>query len=170
MKKKLLCLLSLFSLLLTAGCTDLHPASFSSVSKESVSTVTVKDEAPEPEPEPVIEKKVLLPIPSVLPEGGWQINTLSPDWYGYVDDTLAMNSMISFKTYEGQGKIYLSPAESVTDFTVYVNETKIDTSDCVGGGCYVADISDIVHTGRNTVQITGISPRKDSAKVRVSMP
>ena len=40
--------------------------------------------------------------------GTWQGEVRFPDWKGYVDDTLAMNSMYSFNSYKDQGKIYLT--------------------------------------------------------------
>ena len=36
--------------------------------------------------------------------GTWQAEVKFPDWKGYVDDTLAMNSMYSFDGVKNQGK------------------------------------------------------------------
>ena len=43
-----------------------------------------------------------------VPRADWQKTAAFPDWKGYTDDTLAMNSMISFQAYHGQGTICLS--------------------------------------------------------------
>ncbi|MCR5279761.1 MAG: penicillin binding protein PBP4B [Lachnospiraceae bacterium] len=151
-------------MVLTAGCSGGHPASLVSVTSETPITESVI----EPEPE-IPEPKLPVLIPASFPEGRWQINTLFPDWNGYVDDTLAMNHMISFKAYEGQGKLYVTLDEAVTGFELYVNETKIDTSLCLGGTCYSLDISELVHNGKNTVSILDVRPRDEEAKVRLSI-
>ena len=44
---------------------------------------------------------------------GWQVQAAFPDWKGYTDNTLAMNSMISFTAYHGQGSVYVRTAEKV---------------------------------------------------------
>lgn len=40
---------------------------------------------------------------SGLPGGQWQAQPVFPAWAGYVDDTLALNSMFTFQHYSGQG-------------------------------------------------------------------
>ena len=74
---------------------------------------------------------------AALPGAGWQYTVQFPDWKGYVDDTLAMNSMFSFRFYHGQGTLYLEVAPGVTGFTMYVNGVKYDTTG-VGEGRWTA--------------------------------
>ena len=45
--------------------------------------------------------------------GTWQAEVKFPDWKGWVDNTLAMNSMYSFDGYKGQGKLYFTIDEKV---------------------------------------------------------
>ena len=92
-----------------------------------------------------------------LPEAGWQKSAAFPDWKGYTDDTLAMNSMISFLFYHGQGTIWFKVPDEVKSFTLYVNETRFDTSG-VTGGIFTADISGVAVDGVNTLQISNILP------------
>ena len=98
----------------------------------------------------------LVPL-DALPEAGWQYTVQFPDWKGYLDDTLAMNSMFSFRFYHGQGAIFLDVAEGVTGFNLYVNGVKCDTSG-VGPGLWSADISGAAVNGVNTLQLTNLRP------------
>lgn len=106
----------------------------------------------------------------LTPEGSWMKEADFPDRLGRVDDTLAMNSMISFKGYKGQGKLYIQLDEGVTGFSMYVNEKKTDTSEAVEEGVYELDFSDISVNGMNTVQVTGIKPYGTRGKVHVKVP
>ena len=92
-----------------------------------------------------------------LPEAHWQYTVQFPDWKGYLDDTLAMNSMFSFRFYHGQGTIYLDVAEGVTGFNLYVNTVKCDTAG-VGAGLWSVDISAAAVDGVNTLQVTNLRP------------
>ena len=92
-----------------------------------------------------------------LPEALWQYTVQFPDWKGYLDDTLAMNSMFSFHFYHGQGKVYLDVAEGVTGFNLYVNGVKCDTAG-VGAGLWLVDISAAALDGVNTLQVTNLRP------------
>lgn len=104
-----------------------------------------------------------------LPEAGWQSAVAFPDWKGYVDDTLAMNGMFSFRFYHGQGTVYLDVAEGVTGFRLYVNGVRCDTSG-VAGGIWSADISAAAVDGVNTLQITNIRPGDIEKAVTVYIP
>ena len=70
---------------------------------------------------------------TTLPDAQWQAQISFPDWKGYTDDTLAMNSMCSFFGYHGQGKIYLRVSGNVESFKLYVNDNSIDTSAMTAG-------------------------------------
>ena len=103
-------------------------------------------------------------------EPEWQAEVTFPDWKGYTDDTLAMNSMFSFYGCHGQGTITVKPAEAVTGFRMYVNGTIVDTAAMAGGGSYNVDIAGIAKDGENTVQISNIVPFDPEAKVTVCVP
>ena len=64
----------------------------------------------------MIEKADAVPV-----HNGWQKNVTFPDYKGYTDDTLAMNSMLSFRFYHGQGALWLDISEEVEIFTLYIN-------------------------------------------------
>ncbi|MBQ1310571.1 MAG: penicillin binding protein PBP4B, partial [Blautia sp.] len=105
-----------------------------------------------------------------LPEAGWQGQPVFPDWKGYTDDTLAMNSMYTFFGYHGQGTLYIQPDKSVEHFSLYLNSRKLDTGEMQGGGIYKADISAFTKDGGNTLQISNIEPYQGGGKVTVSVP
>ena len=69
---------------------------------------------------------------SELPDYEWQKTASFPDWKNYTDDTLAMNSMISFQGYHGQGFLILDVSEKTESFTLYVNGERADTRDAKG--------------------------------------
>ena len=76
------------------------------------------------------------------PQQGWQAQVTFPDWAGYVDDTLAMNSLYSFDGYADQGELYVTLAKDVTSLRLFVNNAEVDTSAMKGGSTYKVDISD----------------------------
>lgn len=100
----------------------------------------------------------------------WQAEVTFPDWKEYTDDTLAMNSMYSFYGCHGQGTLQVAPSDSVVSFRMYVNGQMIDTSGLLPGKTSVVDISPYTINGRNTLQISNISPSAESAVVTVSIP
>ncbi|MBR2783971.1 MAG: penicillin binding protein PBP4B [Firmicutes bacterium] len=104
-----------------------------------------------------------------VPEGTWQAEVTFPDWKGYVDDTLAMNCMYSFDAYADQGRLYLTVAENVESFELFVNNTGVDTSELTGG-IFELDISQITVNGVNTVQVSNIQPFELTDAIRVNIP
>lgn len=114
---------------------------------------------------PVLEAKAV-----TLQESGWQADRNFPDWAGYVDDTLAMNSMYSFISYEGQGKIYITPAEGVTNFSIFINNQKLNPSELTAGKTWELDISDYTVNGMNSIQISNIEPADIEKAVNVKIP
>lgn len=104
-----------------------------------------------------------------LPGAGWQKKAVFPYPWGYADDTLAMNSMVSFQGFHGQGVLYLEVSEGVTGFALYVNGQKADT-ERLGGGLYRLDISPAARDGVNTVQLSGIEPSGLTEAVTVYVP
>ncbi|MBO6014965.1 MAG: penicillin binding protein PBP4B [Lachnospiraceae bacterium] len=105
-----------------------------------------------------------------IPKGTWQAQIRFPDWNGYVDNTLAMNSMYSFEGWHGQGALYVSLAREVTSFRMYVNNTLVDTSEMVGGNAYEIPFDKVAMDGRNTIQISDIHPSQLEEAVKVYIP
>ena len=92
---------------------------------------------------------------SELPSGTWQAEVSFPDWKGYIDDTLAMNSMYSFDGFEDQGKLYFVVPASVNSYELFINNKPID-SDRIKDGIYEIDFSKISKNGTNTIQVSNI--------------
>ena len=105
-----------------------------------------------------------------LPDQGWQAEVTFPDWDGYVDDTLAMNSLYSFDGYADQGELYVSLADGVTSFRLFVNNMEVDTSSMRAGRTYQVDIADLTVNGTNTIQVSNIMPSSLTGAVTVSIP
>lgn len=105
-----------------------------------------------------------------LPEGDWQTDVTFPDARGYVDNTLALNSMAEFQAYRGAGELYIRADSAVKEFQLYVNGKKADTSQIRGGFVYRVDLSEAVVNGRNTLQVSGITPSDIKGAVRVCIP
>ena len=104
-----------------------------------------------------------------LPEQAWQKTAAFPDWKGYTDDTLAMNSMLSFRHYRGQGILWLSVSEEVERFALYVNGARFDTS-AITPGVWSVDISGATVDGVNTLQVSNILPLGLEQAVEVHVP
>ena len=110
-------------------------------------------------------------VAAAIPEYQWQKTAAFPDWKGYTDDTLAMNSMLSFQFWHGQGTLWLSVSEEVESFTLYVNGVPCDTSGMTAGA-WTVDISGVSADGTNTVQVSNILPLglKDAVTVYIPYP
>ena len=100
--------------------------------------------------------------------GTWQSEVKFPDWKGYTDDTLAMNSMYSFDGAEDQGEIYVDVNKKVKEFDLFINNKKISTRN-MKNGIYKIDISNISENGSNTIEVTNIKPNIDNA-ITVNIP
>ncbi len=106
---------------------------------------------------------------SAVPEYGWQKTASFPDWKGYTDDTLAMNSMLSYRGSHGQGSLFLRVSDAVESFVLYVNGVRFDTS-ALGAGAWQLDISGAAVDGTNTLQVSGILPLGLAEAVTVFVP
>lgn len=104
-----------------------------------------------------------------IQEGSWQAEIMFPDWKGYIDDTLAMNSMYSFEMYKDQGKIYLTISNEVKNFDLFINNVKVNTNKMLDG-IYELDISKITKNGKNTIQISNIEPSTLKNAIKVNIP
>ena len=105
-----------------------------------------------------------------LSEEGWQAHVTFPDWKGYTDDTLAMNSMYSFMGYHGQGTVFVKVSKKTESFRMYVNGYPVNLDDISGGDTFSVDISTVARNGENTLQISNIKPSKISGAVDVYIP
>ena len=101
--------------------------------------------------------------------GTWQSTVVFPDWKGYTDNTLAMNSMYSFDGYSKQGKLYLTISEEVGSFDLFINNRAIDTKN-MKNGIYALDYSKIAVNGENTIQVSNITPSTAKDAVTVNIP
>ena len=102
-------------------------------------------------------------------KGTWQGEVSFPDWKGYIDDTLAMNSMYSFDGVKDQGKIYFTINKKVKSFDLFINNNKVNTKN-MKNGIYELDISKISKNGSNTIQVTNINPSNLKDAIKVSIP
>lgn len=114
--------------------------------------------------------RVPISAADALPGSGWQAQVTFPDWAGYVDDTLAMNSMYSFTGYSGQGSLYLELEAGITGFCLFVNNQLIDTASVTAGAGWCVDISAYTVNGRNTIQVSNIQPTGKTIAVRIPYP
>ncbi len=105
-----------------------------------------------------------------VPEGEWQTEAVFPDRRGKIDDTLALNSIAGFDFFSGQGKMYVSVSENVTSFDLYVNDSRVDTSEAIAGNVYELDFSGVAKNGRNTVMVSSIQPLDAAEAVKVYIP
>lgn len=107
---------------------------------------------------------------SDLPGGQWQAQPVFPAWAGYVDDTLALNSMFTFQHYSGQGTLYVAPEAGVASFALFVNNKPINTAQMAGGGVYAVDISGCTLNGDNTIQVSAVQPAGKTVQVSIPYP
>ncbi len=104
-----------------------------------------------------------------IPNGTWQAIVKFPDWKGYVDDNLPMNSMYSFDGYKDQGKLYLNVSKEVESFDLFVNNMKINTYD-IKNGIFELDISKITINGTNTLLVSNIYPNDIKEAIEINIP
>ncbi len=116
-----------------------------------------------------IQRKKELTLMSRLPDAAWQKTASFPDWKGEADNSLAMNSMMSFLGYHGQGTLWLDAAPEVTSFDLFINTDAYDTAG-LGAGIHQLDFSASAVDGINTLQITNIQPRCLKNAVTVYIP
>lgn len=107
---------------------------------------------------------------SGLPGGQWQAQPVFPAWAGYMDDTLALNSMFTFQHYSGQGTLYVAPEAGVASFALFVNNKPINTAQMAGGGVYAVDISGCTLNGDNTIQVSAVQPAGKTVQVSIPYP
>lgn len=118
------------------------------------------------------DKKESFPVTKAeaVPEHSWQYAVSFPDWKGKPDNSLAMNSMVSFEGRHGQGSLYIAPSDGVTSFSIYINDHPVDTSGMESGAVYELDFSGAAVDGINTIQVADILPVEEDQKVEVYIP
>lgn len=104
-----------------------------------------------------------------IPSFAWQKDAFFPDRLGKVDDTLAMNSILSFKGYADQGTLYIKVSEEVSSFDLYINSFKCEEK-FEAGASYRIDYSEIALNGMNDIQISHIQPKDLQNAVEVCVP
>lgn len=85
---------------------------------------------------------------SSIPNYQWQKKASFPDWLGRTDDISALNSMMSFMFWHGQGKIYLRTSARTKSFRLFINGHRVDTSSAKPGASYEIDIADFTLNGK----------------------
>ena len=161
------------------GCGNTTESSFNT--EESVPQAVKVEQVTEEEPvqventestddsqEDVSQEYTLTAIES-LPEGQFQAERAFPDQNGYVDNTLAMNSMYSFEAFSGHGFLYFDVAKEIERFELFVNNHEVDTSG-ITPGFYELDISELAVNGTNTIQVSGVIANDPNGKVTVKIP
>ncbi len=129
-----------------------------------------EEEADKGGEETLLKEPLSLSEAEKLPAWEWQAAASFPDRRGKIDDTLALNSLLSFEGFSGQGKLYLLASETVSSFSMYVNNREVDTSGVKAGSVYELDFKDAAVNGLNTVQVSGIKPMTAKEAVRVYIP
>lgn len=107
-----------------------------------------------------------------LPLADWQKTVKFPEWRGKTDDTLALNSMIGFNFFHGQGKVYLQVSDKTKRFNMFINGTRINASNVNPQKIFEVDISPYTIDGINTIQISNIEPYnlKDAVTLYIPYP
>ena len=101
----------------------------------------------------------------------FQYSLSFPDWNsGKVDDTLAMNNMIGFTMFHGQGYIYVTPHEPVRSFRLFVNNAEIDVSGVKTEERTMIDISGYTRDGMNSLMVLCVKPEGLRQVIDVDIP
>ena len=103
---------------------------------------------------------------------GLQADITFPDYLNYVDDTLIVNNMYTFKGYKGQGKLYITCSDGLQNVRVFINGNEIDVSEACrnNGKTYEIDFSDISVNDRNTIQVTNFVPETGKVNIKIPYP
>ena len=91
--------------------------------------------------------------------GGDQNAVYFPRAYGTGTSYCYQNGVTWFESYEGQGTIYFAVYASVPSLQIYVNGQPVDVSAMLnqdGLSFFAIDVSSVTHSGRNSVQVTGM--------------
>ncbi|MDZ5038414.1 hypothetical protein GNF66_14945 [Clostridium perfringens] len=102
-------------------------------------------------------------------DSGLQANITFPDYLNYVDDTLIVNNMYTFKGYKGQGKLYITCTDGLQSIRVFINGKEIDVTEACknNGATYEIDFSDVSVNDRNTIQVTNFVPETGKVNIKI---
>jgi LPXTG-motif cell wall-anchored protein len=105
-------------------------------------------------------------------DSGLQANITFPDYLNYVDDTLIVNNMYTFKGYKGQGKLYITCTDGLQSIRVFINGKEIDVTEACknNGATYEIDFSDVSVNDRNTIQVTNFVPETGKVNIKIPYP
>ena len=117
----------------------------------------------------VTSKRVYIKKLDKKVDGTFQAEVKFPDWKGYIDDTLAMNSMYSFESYKDQGKLIFNINKKVEKFDLFINNKKIRTNR-LKNGIYEMDISKLTKNGTNTIMVSNIKPDNLENAITIDIP
>lgn len=109
---------------------------------------------------------------TALPNGTWQAVDTFPDVLGKVDYMLADNSMATYKSFHGQGILYVTVHPGVESFNMFINNKKVSTGKMKAGKTYEVDYSNAARDGSNTLLLSNIQPStlKNAVTVRAAYP
>ena len=109
-------------------------------------------------------------VPVYADDSPWQVEAEIPGWIGRIDDSLAVNNMVSFRFWHGQGTIWAAPSKEVKSFRLFLNGTELRTSGMTGGNIYAVSIADAARDGTNTLHVSSITPQGGTVKVMIPYP
>lgn len=96
--------------------------------------------------------------PAVLDEdASWQACVSFPDWCGFVQKSLAVNSVYGYIGCRNQGELYLCVHPDVLSFDLFINNVRFP-SEAMHSGTWRIDTSSVSVNGINTLQISNIEP------------
>ncbi len=87
-----------------------------------------------------------------------------------LDSSLALNNLVSFKGYKGQGKIYVTTTD-VESVDIYVNgKVLVSRKPITSGSSTEVDISSYTNNDVNTIQVTNIQPSTGKVNIKIPFP
>lgn len=105
-------------------------------------------------------------------DSGLQADLVFPDYLKYVDDSLIVNNMYTFKGYKGQGKFYIKCTDCLQSVRVFINGKEVDVSEACKNNdkTFEVDFSDLAENDRNTIQVTNFVPETGKVNIRIPYP
>lgn len=95
-----------------------------------------------------------------------QVDTVFPLPMKMYDESILPNNYISFIAYSGQARIYLM-MENTASFTLFLNDTKLETDSLCPHTAVCIDVSAFVQNGRNILYIANIAAKQTTIPPRI---